>query len=113
MHDMGGMGGHRQLVDPVSVGVHPGRLEVLLQRVREDVERGPLPSAQIAVAKDGQPVAFETYGDATPTTRYITQSAGRPLLAACVWKLMSDGLLDVEQPVATVIPEFGGNGKEA
>lgn len=99
--------------DPESVGVHPGRLAVLLQRVREDVEHGPLPSAQVAVAKDGKLVAFETYGDATPTTRYITQSAGRPLLAACVWKLMSDGLLDVDERVCDVISEFGANGKEA
>jgi CubicO group peptidase (beta-lactamase class C family) len=103
----------RELVDPESVRIHPGRLRVLLERVREDVEHGPLPSAQIAVAKSGHPVAFATYGDATPSTRYITQSAGRPLLAACVWKLMSDGLLNVDRPVASVLPEFGANGKQA
>ena len=103
----------RDIVDASSVGVHRGRLDVLLERVRQDVEHGPLPSAQIAVAKDGRAVAFATYGDTTPATRYITQSAGRPLLAACVWKLMSDGLLDVDQRVATVIPEFGANGKDA
>ena len=103
----------REIVDPASVGVHEGRLRVLLERVREDVEHGPLPSAQIALAKDGRAVAFETFGDASPATRYITQSAGRPLLASCVWKLMSDGLLDVEQTVASVIPEFAANGKGA
>ena len=102
----------RQVVDPAAVGIHPGRLRVLADRVREDVEAGPLPSAQIAVAKDGRPVYFETYGDATPQMRYITQSAGRPLLAVCVWRLMSDGLLDVDQTVISVIPEFGANGKD-
>jgi CubicO group peptidase (beta-lactamase class C family) len=102
----------RTLVDPESVGIHPGRLRILLDRVRTDVEDGPLPSAQIAVARGGRAVAFETFGDASPTTRYITQSAGRPLLAACVWKLMSDGLLDVDQTVGSVIPEFANNGKE-
>lgn len=102
----------RELVDPRTVGVHPGRLAVLVERVRQDVEDGPLPSAQIAVARGGRVVAFETFGDATPSTRYVTQSAGRPLLAACVWKVMSDGLLDLDQPVASVIPEFGANGKE-
>ena len=103
----------RDPVDPISVGIHPGRLAVLLDRVREDVEHGPLPSAQIAVAKNGGVVAFETYGAATPQMRYITQSAGRPLLGACVWKLMSDQLLDINQTVASVIPEFAANGKEA
>jgi CubicO group peptidase (beta-lactamase class C family) len=99
-------------VDPASVGVHPGRLRILLDRVRTDVEDGPLPSAQIAVARRGHLVADETFGDATPSTRYITQSAGRPILAICAWKLMSDGLLDVDEPVAAVIPAFGANGKE-
>jgi CubicO group peptidase (beta-lactamase class C family) len=103
----------RDVVEPSEIGIHAGRLALLLERVREDVEHGPLPSAQIAVARNGHPVAFATYGDATPTTRYITQSAGRPLLAACVWKLMSDGQLDVDQPVASVLPEFGANGKDA
>jgi CubicO group peptidase (beta-lactamase class C family) len=102
----------RERADPASVGIHPGRLQILLDRVRADVEDGPLPSAQIAVARHGRAVAFATYGDATPATRYITQSAGRPLLAACVWKLMSDGLLDVDRTVASVIPGFGANGKE-
>jgi CubicO group peptidase (beta-lactamase class C family) len=102
----------RQLAAPASVGIHPGRLRLLIERVREDVENGPLPSAQIAVAKDGRLVAFESFGDTIPATRYVTQSAGRPLLAACVWKLMSDGLLDIDERVADVIPEFGTNGKD-
>ncbi|MBW8826607.1 MAG: beta-lactamase family protein [Acidobacteria bacterium] len=102
----------RELVDPESVGIHPGRLAVLIERVRQDVDHGPLPSAQIAVAKDGHLVAFESFGDTTPATRYITQSAGRPILAACAWKLMSDGLLDIDEHVADVIPEFGTNGKD-
>ena len=102
----------REIVEPAAAGIHAGRLDVLLERVRQDVDHGPLPSAQIAVARNGHVVAFATFGDATPTTRYITQSAGRPLLAACVWKLMSDGQLDIDAPVASVIPEFGANGKD-
>ena len=102
----------RDLVAPSSVGIHDGRLSVLIDRVRQDVVNGPLPSAQIAVARHGQPVAFETFGDSGPSVRYITQSAGRPLLAACVWKLMSDGLLEIDQPVASVLAPFGANGKE-
>ncbi|HEX3565278.1 MAG TPA: serine hydrolase domain-containing protein [Acidimicrobiales bacterium] len=102
----------KEPVDPGSVGIHPGRLGVLIDRVRQDVLNGPLPSAQIAVAIAGHVVAFETFGDARSSTRYITQSAGRPLLGACVWKLMSDGLLDVDQPVASVLAPFGSNGKE-
>jgi len=93
-------------------GVHDGRLALLLDRVRLDVVAGPLPSAQVALALDGELLAFETFGDATSATRYITQSAGRPILATVVWKLLGDGLLDVDQTVASVLAPFGANGKE-
>lgn len=102
----------RRPVPPQEVGLDKGRLRILLDRVRVDVEEGPLPSAQVAVARHGRVVAAETYGDASPTTRYITQSAGRPILAACMWKLLGDGYLEVDQPVASVIPEFAANGKD-
>jgi CubicO group peptidase (beta-lactamase class C family) len=101
-----------EIVDPASVGVHPERLQILLDRVRADVEAGPLPSAQIAVAKDGHLVAYEAYGDTTKDLRYIMQSAGRPIVAAIAWKLMSDGLLDPDERVADTVPEFATNGKD-
>ncbi|WP_449348952.1 serine hydrolase domain-containing protein [Streptomyces shaanxiensis] len=92
--------------------VDPERLDVLLRRIRREVERGPLPSAQVAVARAGRLVAFETYGDAGPDTRYVLQSVGRSIVAGVVWKLIGDGLLDVGEQVAAIIPEFAPNGKE-
>ncbi|MET7688984.1 serine hydrolase domain-containing protein [Streptomyces sp. NPDC005483] len=92
--------------------VDPERLDVLLRRIRREVERGPLPSAQVAVARGGRLLAFETYGDAGPSTRYVLQSVGRSIVAGVVWKLIGDGLLDVEEQVAAIIPEFAPNGKE-
>ena len=47
----------------------PRRLDVLIDRVRLEVENGALPSAQLAVHANGREYAFETFGDATPTTR--------------------------------------------
>src|SRR3954454_23929950 len=101
-----------ECVTPESVGVDPARLDVLLRRVRLEVESGPLPSAQIAVAKDGRLVAFETYGDATPESRYILQSVGRTVVAGAVWKLLGEGLLALDERVSDVIPEFATNGKD-
>jgi CubicO group peptidase (beta-lactamase class C family) len=34
-------------------------------------------------------------------------------VAAAVWKVLGDGLLDVNETVADIVPEFGTNGKEA
>lgn len=89
------------------------RLDVLLARVRLEVDDGPLPSAQVAVASDGELVAFETFGDATSESRYILQSVGRTIVAASVWKLLGEGLLALDERVGDIIPEFATNGKEA
>jgi CubicO group peptidase (beta-lactamase class C family) len=102
-----------ELAAPEEVGVDPARLELFLARVRLEVEQSALPSAQVAAARDGRLVAFETYGDATNESRYITQSVGRNVVAAVVWKLIGDELLSVEERVVDVISEFATNGKDA
>ncbi|HEV8064886.1 MAG TPA: serine hydrolase domain-containing protein [Acidimicrobiales bacterium] len=101
-----------ELVDPGQVGIDPERLSLLIDRVRLDVERGPLPSAQLAVARDSRLVCFETFGDATSWTRYILQSVGRVVVASILWKLIGEGLVDVSEPVADIVPSFGTNGKD-
>jgi CubicO group peptidase (beta-lactamase class C family) len=93
-------------------GVDHRRLTIFLERVRLEVEHGPLPSAQVAVARNGELVAFETFGEAEPTSRYILQSVGRTVVASTVWKLMGDGLLETGERVGDIIPEFGTNGKD-
>jgi CubicO group peptidase (beta-lactamase class C family) len=101
-----------ELVAPGEAGIDAVRLQLFLDRVRLEVDQGVLPSAQVAVARHGSLVAFETYGDASNQSRYITQSVGRNVVAATVWKLLGEGVLDVKQCVGDVIPEFATNGKE-
>ena len=100
------------MAEPASVGVDPARLDVLLRRARLEVDSGALPSAQIAVAREGRLVAFETWGEASATTRYVLQSAGRPVVASAIWKLMGEGKLSPSEHVGEIIPEFCTNGKE-
>lgn len=101
-----------ELATAESVGVDPERLDLFLRRVRLEVEHGPLPSAQVAVARNGRLVAFETYGDATNDDRYILQSVGRTIVGAAVWKLLGEGVLTLDERVGDIIPEFATNGKE-
>jgi CubicO group peptidase (beta-lactamase class C family) len=102
-----------ELVSASSVGIDARRLDVLCRRVRLEVDGGPLPSAQIAVAKAGRLVHFETIGNARPEDRYILQSVGRSVVAGVVWKLIGEGLLSTDERVADIIPEFSPNGKES
>jgi CubicO group peptidase (beta-lactamase class C family) len=103
----------RTVADPDRAGVNPNHLAELLACIRQEVERGPLPSAQVAVARHGRLVASHTWGAAGPQTRYILQSVGRTLIAGAVWKLIGDGLLDTDERVAAIVPEFAANDKGA
>jgi len=99
-----------ETADPAEVGVDPARLEVLLARVGLEVESGRWPSAQLAVARQGRLAAFRSWGDAAP--RYLLQSAGRPLVASALWKLMGEGRIGLATRIGEVIPEFATNGKD-
>lgn len=92
--------------------VDHGALDRLLTRVRREVDEGTLPACQIAVACDGHLIADETFG-ADPTTRFIPYSATKVLTAAAIWRLIADGRIDVDRPVATYLAGFARNGKEA
>ncbi len=86
-------------------------IQELLDTARADVESGWLPSCQLAVARDGELVVFETFGDATNDSRYLIFSCTKPIVASAMWLLIGDGLLDVTHPVAHYVPEFASNGK--
>jgi len=97
------------VVDPAEVGIDPGRLQICVDRVRLEVESGRLPSAQLAVARNGKLAHFESFGAASP--RYLMQSVGRPIVASALWKLIGEGRVELDATVASLIPEFDTNDK--
>lgn len=97
---------------PEAVGLDPRRLEAIAERVQEEVAAGLLPSAQVAVARNGQVALFETFGDATNDTLYCVFSATKAITAAAAWLLIQRGALLTREKVADIVPEFGANGKD-
>ena len=85
----------------------------LLARARLDVDNGLVPSCQLALAREGEIVAFETFGAATPSSRYTIFSVTKALVAAATWKLVGEGKLRYADRVADLIPEFGDNDKRS
>jgi len=88
------------------------RVEQLLSRCRREVDEGLLPSCQLALAVGGDVIVEAAFGDATTETRYVVFSATKPFVAGVMWQLISDGLVDLDAPVVSYLPEFGTNGKE-
>lgn len=93
------------------MGLNENRVAQLLERARREVEAGLLPSAQIAIGLDGEVVVSESFGTATPQTRYNIFSATKALIATVMWQLMAEGAVAPEDPVARHFPEFAGQGK--
>lgn len=93
--------------------INADRVNDLVDRCSREVNDGLLPSCQLAIGFNGEIVVDRTIGDATEDTRYCFFSATKPFVAATIWQLVSEELLDLDTTVAALIPEFGNNGKEA
>jgi CubicO group peptidase (beta-lactamase class C family) len=86
------------------------KIEQLAERARREIDNGLLPSCQYAVAIDGEVVAGETIGDATPENRYVIFSATKAVVVSTFWTLMQDGAVDITQPVVHYVPDFMAEG---
>ena len=99
------------LVAPESVGIHAGKLDELMARVRQEVDEGLLPAAQVALAKDGRLALFETCGEASNDSLFCVFSATKAITSAAAWLLIQEGRLDVSRKVSEFIPGFQAGGQ--
>ncbi len=70
---------------PEDIGIDSERLEAVFARAKRDVDQGALPSAQVAVGRNGKVAGIRTFGKAThggveapPITRRSTSSSPAP-----------------------------------
>ena len=61
----------------------------LVARARREVDEGLLPSAQVALALNGEVILDETFGEASPESRYCVFSSTKPFVAGAVWTLVT------------------------
>jgi CubicO group peptidase (beta-lactamase class C family) len=95
--------------------------------LHEGIHAGLHIGAQLFASIDSQPIADLALGLArvaadspthtdvpmSPDTLMLWLSAGKPITAAAIHMLMERGQISLAEPVATYIPEFAQNGKEA
>jgi len=94
------------------VGVDKDLVDALLLRARQEVDTGLLPSAQVALARHGKIVCFETFGDTPTDPLYCIFSATKGITSAAAWLLIQEGKLDINAKVIDYVPESGNNGKK-
>lgn len=98
---------------PLDAEINPKKLDVLRQRARKEIEDGLLHAAQYAVAKDGEVIWQESLGTAREGSLVPVFSSTKAIMSAAAWLVIQDGLLDINETVADIIPEFATNGKES
>lgn len=108
-------------VAPPASAARPSRLDPralpgVVDWLRSEVDRGRIPGAVVLVAKDGKAVLHEAVGwsDRARGVRMTTESlhpiasASKLVTTLAALRLVEDGRLDVEAPVARYLPELAG-----
>jgi CubicO group peptidase (beta-lactamase class C family) len=98
------------------VPVNP-RSEKLHALLETQIRQGLHPGAQMAVAYQGEVLYDQALGSfgGEPINRetpFFTFSCTKAFTATCIHKLVEDGLIELDAPVAEYWPQFGVKGKE-
>jgi len=99
---------------PEQIGLSSARLERLSSVVRQDVERGLIPGAVLAIARGGRVGYAEAFGwrdreaaaPMTPDAIFRVASMTKPLTSVAAMMLTEEGRLEIAAPVANYLPEF-------
>jgi len=103
-----------------SLGLAQRPLEHLDRLIREHIEEGRYPAAQIAIARNGQLALYRAYGDAKTEgsrapaggdTLFLLFSQTKVLTSAAVWTLVEEGRLSFMDKISDHLPEFAARGK--
>jgi beta-lactamase class C len=106
---------------PEEAGVSSERLERAFALLHEWVDDGVAPGVSALVARRGRVVGRSFAGLARREpkpgavgrdTIFAVASLTKPVTAAAVMLLVERGLISLDQPVQSIIPEFAGPGKE-
>ncbi|WP_159058719.1 serine hydrolase domain-containing protein [Streptomyces caeruleatus] len=84
----------------------------MCDHVQKAVDDGIWPAAQFAVARHGEILAFESFGEAGDGDRLCLFSTTKPIVASVMWQLLGEGLVTLDTKVAEVWPEFVAHGKD-
>ncbi|HZV20482.1 MAG TPA: serine hydrolase domain-containing protein [Hyphomicrobiales bacterium] len=99
---------------PEAVGLSSKRLADLRKTLADDVEKGKLPGAVIAVARKGRLAYFETVGfQDKPAGRPMAKNAifriysmTKPWTSVAAMMLVEDGRIQLTDPVSKYLPAF-------
>ena len=111
----------RRANSPEAIGLSSIRLEKAYRFLEEAVQSGKIHGAAILVTRHGVPVTPRCFGGIylepnsppiQPNTIFLVASVTKPMTAAAVMLLVERGKILLDDPVCSIIPEFGNRGKD-
>ena len=107
---------------PAQVGMDPAQLDQIDHIVAEGLEAKSMPGCVVSIVRRGQVAFLKAYGNRqvspdplpmTTDTVFDMASITKPLVTATsIMILLDRSLVQLDDPVARHIPEFGQNGKD-
>ena len=99
---------------PETVGLSSVRLERLAQAIKQDVDRGRMPGAVVAIARKGKLAYYESFGfvdkaSGTPMPKdaiFALASMTKPMVAVATLMLAEQGDLLLNDPIGNYLPEL-------
>jgi CubicO group peptidase (beta-lactamase class C family) len=99
---------------PEEVGMSSQRLAEIGKILNEDIERGQLPGAVVAIARKGKLVYFEAFGyrdkvagvPMTTDTIFNVASMTKPMTTVAALTLYEQGRIMIDDPIEKYLPKF-------
>jgi CubicO group peptidase (beta-lactamase class C family) len=107
-------------ISPALVDMNESGVKKILDVYHSQLSEGLHPGSQLVVLRRGCVVVDRADGIAnvrrklkvTPDTPFNCFSISKPVTAICIHKLIEEGRIDLDAPIARYWPEFGTRGKE-
>ena len=107
------------VVNPVAVDMTDAGVRRIVDIFNRQLNDGLHPGAQLVVLRHGQVVVDRASGLAnkarmipvTPDTMFMTYSVSKALVGMCIHRLIDEGRLEWDAPIAQYWPEWGCRGK--
>ena len=101
---------------PAKIGLHPQRVQQLVNVLQDCVDRQHIPGAVVLVARQGQIGLFEALGQQDPATGtsmrtdsiFRIYSMTKPLVSVAIMMLVERGHLLISDAVSRYLPEYDG-----
>ena len=100
--------------DPAALGLCPERLQILVDRLQQDIASGRLPGAVLMLGRRGHTALIRSLGQRDPATQapmrddtiFRIFSMTKPIVSVAVMMLWEQGRLLLTDTVAQHLPEF-------